>query len=112
MEALRKRSISLHALVLEAEPTDWLEGTLRLSFRKGRNFHRQKVEETANKTIVEEILSQVFQQPLRICCSMQDSDEPNQKPDSQNPSELDDPWQDPLVRGAAEIFGADRIKIK
>ncbi|MGI6649558.1 MAG: DNA polymerase III subunit gamma/tau [Bacillota bacterium] len=112
MEALRKRSISLHALVLEAEPTDWLEGTLGLSFRKGCNFHRQKVEETANKTTVEEVLSQVFQQPLRIRCSMQDSDEPNQKTDSQNLSEPDDPWQDPLVQGAAEIFGADRIKIK
>lgn len=116
LEVLRKRNIALQALLLEAEPVEWREGVLRLAFRKGCNFHQQKVEEPGNKTLVEELLGSTFHQPLRLCCQMQDDanvpretrrgnqEGPNSDPES-------DPWQEPLVQAAVEIFGAERVKL-
>jgi len=110
MDVLRKRNVALQALLLEAEPMEMREGILELVFRKGRNFHRQKVEEAGNKNMVEEVLMQIFHQPLRIHCKMQEAlDE--QRDELRTVGELTDPWQEPLVQAAVEIFGAERIKI-
>jgi DNA polymerase-3 subunit gamma/tau len=110
LEVLRKRNVALQALLLEAEPWELREEVLYLAFRKGRNFHRQKVEEAGNKSLVEEVLAQVFHQPLRICCAMQEGLE--MPPEVKGGAiKTPDPWQDPLVQGAVEIFGTERIKI-
>jgi len=110
LEVLRKRNIALQALLLEAEPVEWREGVLRLIFRKGCNFHQQKMEEPGNKSLVEELLSQICHQPLQLCCQMQDDWEAAREiPRSEEAAP--DPWQEPLVQAAVKIFGAERVKL-
>lgn len=118
LEMLRKRNVALQALLLEAEPVEWREGILYLAFRKGCNFHKQKAEEPGNKNLVEELLGQIFKQPLQLCCLMQEDWEsslatsPATRDNRSEEADPDpDPWQEPLVQAAAKIFGADRIKL-
>ncbi len=110
LEVLRKRNIALQALLLEAEPVEWREGVLCLAFRKGRNFHRQKVEEPGNKTLVEELLGQICHQSLQLCCQMQDDWEAVRET-PRGSEEEPDPWQEPLVQAAVKVFGAERVKL-
>lgn len=114
MQKLRKQNIALHALVLEAEPVMLKEEVLELAFKKGRSFHCQKVDEPNNKKIVEEILKQVFNSSIKIHCKMKDFSEGKSSNIGLEGTEKlsEDPWQDPLVKRAAEIFGEDRIKIR
>ena len=112
MDSLRKKSVALQALLLEAEPVALQGDCLILAFKKGRNFHRQKVDEPANKKAIEEVLTRVFRQTLVVRCTMQEALEDLQEASAPKASEPESPLADPLVKNAVEIFGPERVKIR
>ncbi|MDH7479257.1 MAG: DNA polymerase III subunit gamma/tau [Syntrophomonadaceae bacterium] len=80
LEALRKRQVATHALVVEAEPARFESGVVTLVFRKGCEWHCQRVEEAKRQELVEEVLSQTLGARVSICCRMQEEMAPEEPP--------------------------------
>jgi len=66
--------ISLH----EGEPVSMTDGDLTLRFKKGFAFHKTRLEESASKKIVEEVLTAEMGRPVRINCVIEAETKPHE----------------------------------
>lgn len=66
LRRLRRRSVAAEALLKACEPVGMEEGRIILGFRY--SFHRDKVEEQANRTLIEEVVSSVLGEVHPIRC--------------------------------------------
>lgn len=120
LEALRKRQVATHALVVEAEPAGFESGVVTLAFRKGCEWHRQRVEEAKRQELVEEVLSQALGARVCICCRMQEEIALKEAPAGEPAgAEVDAPaaedrpgGEDSLVEEARAIFGPEKVRVK
>jgi DNA polymerase-3 subunit gamma/tau len=114
LDALRPEDLSLEALMRSCEPVAVEDDVVVLSF--AHKFHRGKVEEDKKRRIVEDALSDLFGQPLRVRCVMnrQGKSRPVRATDQQGDSLHDSPEQDapvdPLVRMAVNELGAEVVQ--
>jgi len=109
LDQVRRQQVSIHALLVEAEPAAWEQGVVTLSFKSGRTFHRQRLEESEGRRVVEAVLSEILGQAVSIHCVMQgearpgsDGAEPSARPVAEHP----------LVQSAIAQFGEERVRIK
>ncbi len=69
---------SIHALLKSAKPIEFADDTLYLEVYY--SFHKERLEATKNRTIVEEVIAEVTTIPVRIKCTR--SDKPPVKTDT------------------------------
>ena len=113
LNALRPRNLALEALMRSCEPVAVEGDVVLLGFVHG--FHRSKVEEEANKQVVEDVLSGLIGQRYRVRCvlaSQEHSTAPASRPPQASgsdkvPAPVD---MDPLVRAAVEDLGAQVVQ--
>ena len=80
LEKMKSKSpfgyVSLH----EAEPTDLdRNGRLLISFKKGYSFHKSRIEDPKNRTILEECVSGIAGKNISIACVISESSAAPQK---------------------------------
>ncbi|RLC84358.1 MAG: DNA polymerase III subunit gamma/tau [Chloroflexi bacterium] len=109
-QEMKAGNLALSALLNDARPLDIDgEGCVVLGFK--HSFHRNKVDVEANRQAVEDLLSRMFRQPLRVRCvltkewtpSPQSAPTPPPKP----PAPPDDPLAgDEVIQRAVQELGA------
>jgi hypothetical protein len=113
LDALRPKDLSLEALMRSCEPVGVEKDVIVLSF--DHKFHRSKVEEDKKRHTVEDVLSDLFGQPLRVRCVMNRHSESrpaqktNQQREDESSSSESDVSDDPLVRMAVDELGAEIV---
>lgn len=68
IDRVKKEKITVGACLIEGEPVKFHSPVLSICFEKEFNFHRETVEKTENKKIVEKVLNDIFKEPLMIHC--------------------------------------------
>jgi len=113
LDALRPKDLSLEALMRSCEPVGVEKDVIVLSF--DHKFHRSKVEEDKKRHTVEDVLSDLFGQQLRVRCVMNRHSESgpaqrtNQQREDESSSSESDVSDDPLVRMAVDELGAEIV---
>lgn len=97
MEEIKERKKTVHAFLTVCEPYNLEGDTLVLAFKSGYTFHKEKVEGSENRRIIEEVLQQVLGVKLQVKCILED--------------EAVQQTEDP-VQKALDLFGPDIVVIK
>jgi DNA polymerase-3 subunit gamma/tau len=105
--ALRSDNRSLEALMRSCSPKAVEGDVVVLGF--AHSFHRDKVEESQNKLVVEDALSEVLGSRYRIRCILDASAGSDRGSDSERAEGGEAVEQDPVVRAAVEDLGAQVV---
>ncbi|OGC06291.1 hypothetical protein A2526_02015 [candidate division WOR-1 bacterium RIFOXYD2_FULL_36_8] len=71
LDKVKKKSLYGFVSLHEGQPVDVTSNNeLIISFKKGYSFHKDRLEETRNKEVVESIISEVMGEPLKVKCSV------------------------------------------
>lgn len=96
LAAVKERKIPTHALLAQGKLIDTGSGQISIGYKKAYKFHKERMEEPANKAILEEAVKEVLGQPSTIKLVFLD----------------EDASLDPVVKKALELFGEDQVEIK
>jgi len=112
LNALRPQDLKLEALMRACEPVRVETDVIVLSFT--HKFHRNKVEEDRQRCLVEEALSALFGQRLRVRCVMDQRQDSRQAPETDQTDPTPPPGiigdaLDPLVQMAVDELGAEVV---
>lgn len=105
MELMRATNRSLHALLRSCSPAA-LNGTV-VVLNCQYEFHKAKVEEAANRMLLEQVLSRAMQTELRVMCTLAGAPPSSTGGESDREQVLNDE----SVRAAINIFGAKITEI-
>jgi DNA polymerase-3 subunit gamma/tau len=106
--AIRPRSRSVEALLKECEPAAIADKVVTLSFY--HEFHKERVSEEKNRTVVEAALSELVGQPLRVKCALAAGD--RKEKEEQNEAERRNQLLNtPLVKEAVEKYGGRVVDV-
>lgn len=103
LEAVKRKRRSTHALLSEGHPESVDGRVVEIVFGEGFAFHKDKIMQSENSTIVTAALSAILGGNWSIRCSL--------KGGASGPSGGSDP-ADPIVRSAVELFGADVVRVR
>lgn len=101
LEGVKKKRRSTHALLSEGSPTAVDGRTVTLVFKPGFAFHKDKIAESENSSIVQSVMSAVLGGHWQIRCAMADEQQTTAGG-----------GEDPVVQGAIDLFGADLVKVR
>jgi len=104
LDQVRKLKKSTHAFLMEGKPQELQGNVLVLVFKEGLSFHRDKVNQAENKETIEAVLKTIFGEAVVLKNVLE-----NELTKSGSSSELAD---NPVVKKAADFFGADLIVVK
>lgn len=117
LQRVRSRSVAAAALLKACEPVDMEEGRIVLRFRY--SFHRDKVEEQANKSLVEEVVSSVLGEFYPIHCVLggpSPTDAPpsasGEEPRPEDQDKLAAVANDPVVQAMMDRYGARVVDVQ
>ncbi len=102
LAAVRPRNTSIEALLRAAKPMDYDGKTLTLGVFY--RFHKERLEESPNRRILEETIEVIFGSPVRVKCTLT---EPPAKKVEEKPQEtiLTEGEDKDIIKVAEEIFG-------
>lgn len=118
LEKLKKQKRTFHAYLLEGKLQEIQGDKIVLTFSRKFVFHKENAEKPEVKELVEKILKQVTQKELKVKCVLEDKQELATNPlelqltDEEPPINQEEVLNDPLVKGALELFGGKIIEIK
>lgn len=95
LAGVKAEKITTHAMLAEGKLLGVHGDTVYVSYRKGYRFHKEKMEEKANLTLVQDVIRKVTGKNLKLEFLLQD----------------DPKYNDLLVKKAIEVFGADKVKV-
>ncbi|KJS87926.1 MAG: hypothetical protein JM58_02660 [Peptococcaceae bacterium BICA1-8] len=102
LEKVKQIKITTHAFLVAGEPIGIDDqGTLILSFKENRKFHKDKILQTENRQLIEKALNELFGININITCTLEGQD--NTGANSQDGSAFDK---------AIEFFGGNIVEIK
>lgn len=104
LEEVKRTKMFCHALLIEGTPLELNGSTLVVGLRTGFNFHVENLHKPENRSVVEGALKRVFQQTLRLQCTIHNGES---KP-APAPVALDDP----VVKAAVLLFGAQVVEVR
>jgi len=107
LEAVKRRRITTYALLVEGTMLGVEQGWLKIAFEPSRSFHKNKLEEPENKSLVEECAAEVFNKNLKLKTSIRGEAIPGEPEAAESLPDSDD-----LVRQAVELFGGKVVRIK
>lgn len=105
LDQVRKYKKSTHAFLMEGKPADLREQKLYVVFKEGFSFHRDKVDQPENRETIEKVLQEVLGTPLQLQ-NMMENEWEGLKP------EINQEDNNPIVKKAEDIFGADLVVVK
>lgn len=103
LEAVKKKRRSTHALLSEGRPESVEGHVVHIVFGEGFAFHKDNITQGENSTIVTAALAAALGGTWGIRCTLAGGTEAPAAGGGQD---------DPLVRGAIEMFGADVVRVK
>lgn len=96
LAGVKERKIPTHALLSQGRLLGLKEDTIYIGYRKGYKFHKEKMEEKANRDILSEVLQEIAGRPIEVQFIFLD----------------DDQYNDIIVKKAIELFGEDIVDVK
>ena len=66
LSRVKEKKLSLWTCLVEGEPVDFDGRSIAVEFHNGRRFHKFQVERRENKQLIEEMLNQIYNFPLRL----------------------------------------------
>lgn len=96
LAGVKERKIPTHALLSQGKLLGLKEDTVYIGYRKGYKFHKEKMEEKANRDILTEVLQEIAGRAIEVQFIFLD----------------DDQYNDIIVKKAIELFGEDIVEIK
>lgn len=94
--AVKEKNIPTHALLSQGILLGSKDDEVYIGFKKGFKFHKERMEEKANRDIVETVLAELFNKKAEIQFVFLD----------------DDQYNNIVVKKAIEYFGEDIVEIK
>ncbi|MFZ5967281.1 MAG: DNA polymerase III subunit gamma/tau [Bacillota bacterium] len=107
LKEIKKRKISIHAVLMEGVPSHIENSNLIIAFKDGYGFHKEATGSNPYKEFIEGIILEVTKQKVHIKCMMEE--EIQARPDSTG--EICVSEEDDDVRKIIEIFGEDLVEI-
>jgi DNA polymerase-3 subunit gamma/tau len=107
LEKIKKVKISCHAFLMEGNIVSVENDVVSLGFTEQYAFHKDKVEQPENRQAIEKVLMEVTGHNLKLKCKFTDLQGTAQKRSDQT-----SPEEDPLIKGAIQLFGGEVIEIK
>jgi DNA polymerase-3 subunit gamma/tau len=106
--AIRPRSRSVEALLKSCELAALKDDVVTLGFY--HEFHKERVSEEKNRTVVEEALSELVGRPLRVRCALitGDREEKEEQSEAKRRSQL---LESPMVKEAIKNHGARVVDV-
>jgi DNA polymerase-3 subunit gamma/tau len=77
LSEVKKKKLSLWTCLVEGEPTEFDGRHIGVEFHNGRRFHKFQVERKENKELIENMLDEIYNFPLRLRFTL---DEKKDKP--------------------------------
>jgi len=96
LTGVKKEKIPTHALLAQGTLLGSRDNAIYIGFKKGYKFHKEKLEEKANREIVEKVIQEILEREIQIQFIFMD----------------DEQYNDIVVKKAIEFFGKDIIEIK
>lgn len=97
MEGVKEYKRTVHAFLMVSEPEEVRGSSLVLRFKSGYTFHKDKVEEPENKSIIEGIIEQNLGVRLSLLCLLEEDPAPK---------------ADDAVQKALDMFGPGVVVFK
>ena len=105
LSAVRPYNHSVEALLRGCRPTAYDGEVLTLEFFY--QFHKEKIEEGANRQLVEKVVKEIIGEEVRIMCLLGERAAPVIKKEEQKEEEIE---ESDLVEMAKEIFGGQIVE--
>lgn len=102
LKAIKSERIALHALIMEGKPVGYKAGTLTIAFDEGFMFHKEAIDKTENKEIVEGIISKCLKANIKVKFIMSEDNLENN----------DDEQDKKLIQKVIDLFGEDLVEIE
>jgi len=108
MGLIKKKRISLHALLLEGMLKSYSGGVLTISFDDKYKFHKETVEQGKNKKFIESLLKKYFNCPIEVSFILEE--QKGEQETKQGNRRVPD--ENYIVKRALEIFEGELIDLK
>jgi DNA polymerase-3 subunit gamma/tau len=96
LAGVKEKNIPTHALLVQGKLLGARDDTLYIGYKKGYRFHKERMEEKANRDLLEGVARDIFNREVEIEFIFLD----------------DDQYNDIIVKKAIEYFGEDIVEIK
>jgi DNA polymerase-3 subunit gamma/tau len=108
---IKKSKMSLWSLLKDGEILSLADDTLTVEFHNGRNFHKKQAERKENFNLIQKVLGDVFQQPLRVKFELNEAKiaSPEKSGNAGSNMARSQAAKDPLVRSILDTFEGEII---
>ena len=96
LAGVKDKKIPTHALLSQGKLLGTKGDTMYIGYRKGYKFHKERMEEKANRDILDQVIKEVFNREMEVQFLFLDEQQVN----------------DMVVKKAIEYFGEDIVHIK
>ena len=107
MQLVKSRKINIYALAMEGEVEKMENNRITLSYKDGFEFHKDAVSSHQNKTFLEGLLTEFYEQKIELMIIMKSCLTLPKSEDNNISKSNDDPIKDVL-----DFFGEDIVEIK
>ncbi|MGI6488287.1 MAG: DNA polymerase III subunit gamma/tau [Syntrophothermaceae bacterium] len=96
LEKVKAIKVTTHALLAPSRLLGVKDNLVLVGYKKGYQFHRERISEKDNQKILLQVLEEMLQRPVEVEFVLLG----------------ENPENDPVVKKAMEMFGADLVEIK
>lgn len=96
LAGVKEKKIPTHALLSQGKLLGTKGDSMYIGYQKGYGFHKERMEEKANREILEQVIKEIFDRDMEIIFVFLDDQQVN----------------DMVVKKAIEYFGEDIVQIK
>ncbi|WP_242867276.1 DNA polymerase III subunit gamma/tau [Thermotalea metallivorans] len=107
LKEVKKRKISVYAVLMEGKPVGVEKSSLIVAFKDGYGFHKEAAGNSPNKELIEDVMEEILGQRISLKCVMEDEVEKL----SAASGEISASQEDVEVQRIIELFGADLVEI-
>lgn len=104
LQTIKSKKMNIYALLIEGEVISYTNNLLTIGYKEGFGFHKDAVNNPANKEFVEQMVSTYFKKKLDISFTMRGNKE------EVNPDKKKD--KDKAIKGVIDFFGENMVEIK
>ncbi len=106
---IKKKKLSLWSLLKDGEVTGLADDMLTVEFHNGRNFHKKQAERKENFSLIQKVLGDVFDQPLRLKFELNQEKLTSSVEPGNSKAPEGEAAKDPLVKNIMDAFEGEII---
>jgi DNA polymerase-3 subunit gamma/tau len=107
LKEIRKKRVSVHAVLMEGRPVGVDKNALLIAFKDGYGFHKEATGNSPNKEFIEGVIGELLGQKISIKCVMEEEVASL----STAAKEISASQEDIEVQKIIELFGAGLVEI-